>query len=220
MSTQHLGAVDTSSKLFKISKDAISRMITEEKTSSKYSLVLHNQGICKIECLGSFVKLRSIDLSFNSIEHIENLENLISLKELKLYQNKIEHIAGLDTNTQLENLILHGNQIAEIPNVFAPLKRLKVLRLDCNRLSSISNLGCCRSLVELNLAHNRLSSTRGIQSIISLERLNLADNDLRALDGLSDCKLLQELTVSSNFIPHCNCMPCLRDASLLSLVPR
>ena len=42
-----------------------------------------------------YVKLRTLDLSWNSIERITGLEALVQLRELKLYHNKITIIENL-----------------------------------------------------------------------------------------------------------------------------
>ena len=44
---------------------------------------------------GQYVKLRTLDASFNSIERITGLESLVQLRELKLYHNKIVAIENL-----------------------------------------------------------------------------------------------------------------------------
>ncbi len=59
---------------------------------------------------------------------------------------------------RLEELMLQQNDIKRIPDAFKVLIKLRNVRLDRNRLTSIDNLLNCSALRSLNLSYNQLTS--------------------------------------------------------------
>ena len=115
-----------------------------------------------------YPKLRTIDLSYNSIITIHGFDSLRDLRELKLYHNRIEGLAGLEqcvgcavvvwgawrlnlvpnprrlpycSCPRLERLWLQDNVIDFIPrSALAKNRYLRELRLNKNSIEHIANL--------------------------------------------------------------------------------
>lgn len=165
-----------------------------------YEICLHASGLTKIQHLEPFTKLRSLDLSGNQITVIENLHQNLELRELKLYDNKISQIANLERLKDLLHLHVQHNRIQSIGHGLHGLLKLKVLRLDFNRISRIEvrELASCSQLTSLDISNNCLASISAVASLPNLEELYARHNDLRKVDDLSRCKKLQEVDLSFN----------------------
>jgi Leucine-rich repeat (LRR) protein len=74
-------------------------------------LDLYDNLISHVRGLDGFVRLASLDLSFNRIKRIGHVDHLKELTDLYFVQNKIQTIQGLHGLTKLRNLELAGNRI-------------------------------------------------------------------------------------------------------------
>ena len=95
----------------------------EENGSNTYALEAHNRNIKRIDGFGQvsetcdanwlhvfnfsltsiiflrsiqYLKLRSVDLSFNRLTALEGFKSLVDLRELKVYANRLESLGGLE----------------------------------------------------------------------------------------------------------------------------
>ena len=78
-----------------ISRAAILASTETEDEAEVYELYLPNAGLKSMLGLSRCVKLRVLDLSFNSLCAIEGLDALGDLRELRLYANQIAHVLSL-----------------------------------------------------------------------------------------------------------------------------
>lgn len=170
-------------------------------TQSEYVFELPNAKILSIgAAFQSFSKLRSVDLSFNSLTTLSGIESLPDLRELKANGNKLTAITNLERAKQIEKLVLHDNVITTISGL-KDAKFLKHLRLDGNRLRSIDGLDKCFSLLELDVSRNQITSagTKGLRPLTKLTALNLSYNQLTVLGpDITSLSSLVELDVSHN----------------------
>ena len=131
-----------------------------------------------------FLKLNTLDLSFNKLESLgfQPLAKFPKLKILKLKSNTLQILNPMAFQglTRLKTLDLSSNAILDLPNsVFKNLSTLESLDLSQNHLQSISG-----------------SFTDGLSK---LSTLNLGNNDIIFLEPLQDVsEHLTYLSLKSN----------------------
>mmetsp|Transcript_15436 Transcript_15436/g.40801 ORF Transcript_15436/g.40801 Transcript_15436/m.40801 type:complete len:424 (-) Transcript_15436:383-1654(-) len=213
-----------------LNSEAVAELL-KDGVSTEYLLNAHHRHITRVDASawsalprgsgarsGEIPKLRSLDLSFNAIEGfgVHLLAPLKELRELKLYANKIGddglESVGLDKLNKLERLELHDNNLTQPPDAVVKLPKLKILRLERNRLEKITGLAKCTGLEHLSLDRNDLSTLQGLGACQNLEFLSASDNQIDALAPrtLQTCKKLRELSLGRN---------ALSDAALKGLAP-
>ncbi|XP_073003739.1 probable LRR receptor-like serine/threonine-protein kinase At2g24230 [Typha latifolia] len=161
--------------------------------------------------IGKLTKLRSLDLSNNSITALSSdfWELGGSLKNLNLSLN---HINGSLSNNignfgQLESLDLSGNKLFdEIPMALGSIASLRILNLSGNKFEGniLSSILGCNSLVSIDFSSNMLNGTIPEDlgtSLKSLKALNLAGNRISgSLPDLSGLEYLAYLNLSGNML--------------------
>ncbi len=112
--------------------------------------------------------------------------------------------------THLRSLILDNNSIADV-TMFSPLRHLRVLRLNRNRIAQIPDNGnetagflakCFPKLEVLELGYNKIISIANLhlRGLKELKVLTLENNDIVKVDGLSMLPALQQLVLAKNKI--------------------
>jgi protein phosphatase 1 regulatory subunit 7 len=99
-------------------------------------LDLYDNLLRHIRGLDGFVKLRSLDLSFNNIKHIKRVAQCTELTDLYFVQNKISTIENLEGLSKLRNLELGGNRLRSIDGL-ETLTGLEELWLGKNKITEI-----------------------------------------------------------------------------------
>lgn len=194
-----------------ISHELIAEVAQCQDEGTIYELSLHNQKLHAMCGLGSCVRLRVLDLSFNNIRTIEGLETLGDLRELKLYANMITHVSGLDCVLKLQTLLLHDNRLgpsSAVGTALTRLSQLETLRLDCNPLLTSDGLQQLRllelpSLIELNASSLQLHSTEALLGLRKLATLELNHNNLSSLGAVARLTTLQVLPGRSILASPC-----------------
>ncbi|XP_078406843.1 toll-like receptor 22 [Cetorhinus maximus] len=163
--------------------------------------------------LGTY-NLESLNLSFNQINRIDSHDfaTLGKLKQLFLVGNKITQVASSSFYglLQLTELQLGNNYLLEIANFSSSLKRLKILNLNCNKLSVIKQhtFSHLQNLRHLNLIDNQLSNlhNESFDGLSNLKQLLLGSNRLTVdiLRGhvFSPVKSLEVLQLFDNFLTY------------------
>lgn len=107
--------------------------------------------------------------------------------------------------SSLQEVSLHQLRLTDVSILPSLCKRLKILYLQANNLTSVAVLGKLKALEYLNIAMNRVSSLQGLQRCESLSKLDLTLNslaDARALldatDVLQHTQALRELFLMGN----------------------
>ncbi|XP_038064484.1 protein phosphatase 1 regulatory subunit 7-like [Patiria miniata] len=188
------------SKCQTMSPQEILEMSQESKYEDVYDVNLHTCNIGTIPNLEKFTHLRLLDLSCNSIRQIANLHHNKELKELKLYGNEITSVSNLESLVELHTLQLQHNRIQTLGQCLSCLKKLKVLRLDSNRLRKLDSreIASCSQLTVLDISSNKIDTLHSLNCLSSLEELHATHNGLRAVTDLSRCKKLNEVNLSHN----------------------
>lgn len=184
-------------------------------------LDIHEREITDIEILSSFIHLRYVDVTKNSLKDISSLsalthmltlkadENLLTtaaLEEMPFLQvasfshNKINTTEGIN-HPMLEQLNLNNNVIKEITGLDATkLSRLHTLELRGNKLESSDGI-YLPNLKNLFLAANIIKRIEGMGRLTGLTTLHLRDNQLENLEGFSDDqKGLQYINMRGNLV--------------------
>jgi Leucine-rich repeat (LRR) protein len=169
---------------------------------NEHALDVSGHGITHIDDIDDerMKSIRRLDVSFNLITSLRNISaQFPQLRHLSAYCCQIESVDDLMFGgNKLEYLLLQQNGIDSIPKAFQSLIKLKELRLDQNKLTTVKNLSSCSSLKHLNLAYNRLTSIVGIEGLQSLEVLILRNNRISSLKDMKLLPSLNELDVSYN----------------------
>ncbi|OQR68579.1 chaoptin-like [Tropilaelaps mercedesae] len=175
--------------------------------------------------------LRSLSLSNNAIKVItkQALQNLVNLKELKMSFNNIHYYDVLAFETlgnlqalEMSSVLASDVAVRNAHKLLAPLKNLKSLQMDYNRLyqcepfaDSVTNLDLegndlntvpdispTSKLSRLSLSYNSIHYLRSgvLQNMLFLEQLILIGNPLREIESyaFSDLRSLVSVILSSN----------------------
>ncbi|XP_029351560.1 leucine-rich repeat and guanylate kinase domain-containing protein [Echeneis naucrates] len=151
----------------------------------------------KMKDLSAFSSLKKLDLDYNSFTEIIGLEQCCQLTHLSLANNRISRISGLD-NLSLTHLCLRGNQLERIEGL-ENLRRLQVLDLSLNHITTLSGLQMLHLLGSINLEKNlitEITECKHIHDLLLLRDLNLLGNPFQEHQDyrLSVVFLLQHLT--------------------------
>ncbi|XP_022664397.1 protein artichoke-like isoform X2 [Varroa destructor] len=184
------------------------------------------------------VNLRSLSLSNNAIKVITKhaLRNLVSLKELKFSFNNIHYYDGSAFGAlgnlqalEISSTLASDIAVRNVHKLLAPLKKLKSLQIDYNRLyhiepfaASVTNLdlegndlntvpaiSTLSKLSRLSLSYNSIHYLRSnvLQNVSSLEQVILIGNPLREIESyaFSDLRSLVSVILSSNRLRGVQC---------------
>eukprot|EP00962_Isochrysis_galbana_P023890 scaffold7288_cov103-Isochrysis_galbana.AAC.1 len=137
------------------------------------------------------VRLRSLDVSFNSLRAAEGLATLHDLRELKLYCNRLTSVGGLGALPSLATLLLQSNRLqppdpassSPAPSL-SGLPCLSLVRIDNNPAlgdAGVAALGLAAlpKLTELDASGTGLTNTEALRGLApTLETLRLDRNGL------------------------------------------
>ncbi|XP_052031393.1 leucine-rich repeat-containing protein 69 [Apodemus sylvaticus] len=170
-------------------------------------LTLNGKRITKMpSALEKLPNLRTLDLQNNRISKVcPELRTLTQLTLLNMGNNHLQEVAEeIKYLTSLKNLHLFGNRICRIaPGVFDGLRRLILLNLNDNKLTSLpEDIGRLRSLTYLSLNHNNLTVIpKELCSLEHLCELHLNYNQITCIPEEIKClQNLQQLFLVRNNI--------------------
>uniref|UniRef100_A0A182XYU9 Leucine rich immune protein (Short) n=1 Tax=Anopheles stephensi TaxID=30069 RepID=A0A182XYU9_ANOST len=146
-------------------------------------LMIHRLAIEQLELDGCDA-LEVLFASYNAIERVSAVEGL-PLRQLHLYHNQLTDVSALRALTGIEQLYLHDNLLESLRlDTFVPMRELKILTLQRNRLRTIVAGNANRPLVlprleQLFLQFNRLPHLdTGLWRMERLRVLDLSHNQL------------------------------------------
>ncbi|EDO40059.1 predicted protein [Nematostella vectensis] len=207
----------------------------EEDVNRVFEINLHAQKLTRVPDIHKFTKLRILDLSCNHISAVSGLdESTVKRTELSPsspQQNKENwgtsqggrgKSGGRGSRQFLEVERPGKSRRESIQAVLggkglAPVRKVKVLRLDSNLLTTLEHqeIGCCSQITILDISNNKLSNISAVNSLSALEELDLSTNRISKVPDISRCKHLQELDLSRNQISD---ISGLRDLSGLNIL--
>ncbi|XP_071445010.1 leucine-rich repeat-containing protein 40-like isoform X2 [Hetaerina americana] len=129
-------------------------------------------------------ELKSLSLSHNLLEDLpsEGIGDLNMLETLDISYNKLTAVPpGVGFLTRLKQLSMSHNDINDVPPDIGNLRVLQVLDLGYNKLTTLPPLGELRKLEMLYVQHNLLSSTPDLVGCIGLKEAHLSDNSIKAI---------------------------------------
>ena len=130
-------------------------------------------------------KLQSISISSTNLSSISlNLHQLRQLDSLSIRMNRnLRELTGLSLPSSLLYLLIDQNALTALPDHIGLNNRLRIVRLDENRLKSFPKSLCAlSSLEEFSVANNPIASfcPNGVQFSV-LRVLNLQGTHLRSI---------------------------------------
>ncbi|XP_019158917.1 PREDICTED: uncharacterized protein LOC109155735 isoform X2 [Ipomoea nil] len=144
------------------------------------SVQLVNHGLVVIPFLSTFLSLKALNLSGNSIAKITAGALPRGLHILNLSRNNISTIEGLRELTRLRVLDLSYNRILRIGHGLAYCSSLKELYLAGNKISEVEGLHRLLKLNILDLRFNKISTAKSLGQLAanynSLQAINLEGN--------------------------------------------
>jgi len=148
------------------------------------ALILNNNCIESTEGIEKLLLLNSLVLSHNELQTID-VSSCKNLTKLSLSHNKFKQFPNIEHLSDLKELRLNDNQIRDIPLSIASCKKLKLIDLGNNKLTTLGFLETLsKTTVEnLNLKGNHICSLPDYKEKIldSLPYLKVLDG--RRIDG-------------------------------------
>ena len=120
--------------------------------------------------------LKSLNLNKKNIPSIEPIIFFTALQDLYLYDNVIRDAQPISRLPQLKTLNLTSNRLTALPRFQST--QMKVLSLNNNDISSISNLSNLTQLTNLNLKDNKIIDPSAVASFSKLTWLDLRENKI------------------------------------------
>ncbi|CAO1622868.1 unnamed protein product [Parajaminaea phylloscopi] len=154
------------------------------------SLELGGNRLRAIENIGRLTKLTELWLGKNKITKLENLEAFTSLRILSIQSNRITKIENLSALTDLEELYISHNGLTSLGDGLKDLKKLRVLDIAGNRVTSLgSSLEGLTELEEFWANDNALEDLRDLEEQLKpqkcpkLETVYLEGNPVQKKEG-------------------------------------
>ncbi|XP_061679315.1 leucine-rich repeat and IQ domain-containing protein 1 isoform X2 [Syngnathoides biaculeatus] len=173
-------------------------------------LVLEDLPGCSLSTLTQCARLQSLTLRRCGLKVLEGINQLAELIYIDVQENIISRV-DCENMTGLRVLKMGCNKLTSIHGLMGA-ENLDVLQLSHNSITRIAGLGSLRRLQCLSLDHNRLVSAKGLRDVCTLLHLNCSHNHLAGVEGLESNILLRTLDLTSNSLTE---PPALHDHVLL-----
>ncbi|XP_012257717.2 leucine-rich repeat-containing protein 40-like [Athalia rosae] len=160
--------------------------------------------------IGDLIMLEHLNLSCNNLTTLPvGMGYLVRLTSLELSHNMLKELPPDITSMRaLKKLDASFNQIEDVPPM-GELRRMEVLVLHTNNLSTSPDTNGCTALRELHLGNNKISAINvsSLESMSHLKTLTLGNNKIRIIpDEIIQLCNLERLDLSNNNIvniPFC-----------------
>lgn len=161
------------------------------------NLTLEECGLSTSTYFAALTKLKSLNLSLNSIRNISALSSMPDLTELYMHRNALDDLTILSNCTQLEILDVSDNLLNSLSPI-ATLTNINSLNISNNQIQDISVLKNLTSLSILDASNNAISDITPLSVCTKLTNLKLSENTITSLDALSTMKSITYLDFSHN----------------------
>ncbi|XP_043269579.1 leucine-rich repeat-containing protein 40-like isoform X1 [Venturia canescens] len=147
-------------------------------------------------------ELRQLNLSSNKLVELSpSIGDLVMLESLNLSCNElIELPVGMGYLVRLVNLDISHNQLRELPPDIMSMRVLKKLDASFNKLEVVPALGELRKVELIVMHNNQLSTFPDLTGCTALRDLDLANNNITEIkmEYLEDMGQLRSLRIDSN----------------------
>ena len=138
-----------------------------------------------VSALKYFVKLTTLNLTFNKITDVSVLASLIELESLQLGGNSIIDISALSKLTRLRELYIWGNRDISDISPLADIIHLHTLFMGGNQISDISVLANMKGIDLLDISSNVVEDISALAGL-PLTRLKLNGNPIKDFSPIED----------------------------------
>ncbi|XP_019750285.1 leucine-rich repeat and IQ domain-containing protein 1 [Hippocampus comes] len=173
-------------------------------------LVLEDLPGCSLSTLAQCTRLQSLTMRRCGLKVLEGIRRLADLCYVDVPENQISRLDCEDM-TGLRVLKMSCNKLTSIHGL-SGAENLHILELSHNSIARIAGLDSLRKLQRLSLDHNQLVSTKGLKDVCTLLHLDCSYNHLATVEGLESNVLLRTLDLTSNSLSE---PPVLQDHVLL-----
>lgn len=159
--------------------------------------------LISLEGISACASLQTLLISNNYVgdDQILHIQHLKELRILDISHNHLrdKHFLNvLSSLNQLEELQNAANDFSEW-KIQAPLRKLKKMVLDSNKIRKLEILSDLPELKQLSIRENNVSTIVGVRKSLALEELDLSGNDLNEIpDEFSQLKNLKKLSIKNN----------------------
>lgn len=151
-----------------------------------------------------FEGLKCLIASSCALQRLISLAGLLEVEIIMLDHNDLEDVTtGAFPNICLRTLDLSNNHFRTFPRTVVPLTNLKVLNLNCNRITSLIGVGTLTSLEVLGLDDNHLNYLpEEMASLINLHELSIKRNLLCKTKAASNMQSIDKLFFTATQIEY------------------
>lgn len=189
--------------------------ITQSVVKDTKELQLSNGNIEKLEGLGNFSNLTTLNLADNNISNDTEIRKLKKLQNLNLANNKLNNnYSSIENLYELINLNLIGNNIQDlnslsnlINNINEAHKKnssvktkLTDLSLSDNQITDISSLKYYTEIQRLYLASNKINNIEPLAENTKLKVLDISKNEIEKIDAVKLLNKLETINANNNLI--------------------
>lgn len=166
-------------------------------------LNLSSNRLISLEGISNCRSLQTLLIANNYVgdDQIVHIQYLKDLKILDISHNHLRDkhfLMILSSLSQIEELLNASNDFSEW-KMQAPLKNLKKMVLDSNKIRKIEFCSELSGLKHLSIRENNVSLVVGVRNCLALEELDLSGNDLSELSpDFSQLRSLKKLILKNN----------------------
>lgn len=161
------------------------------------TLVLRNCSLTTTAGLAKAVKLKTLDLSDNTIRNIQALSAMSQLQSLNMAHNALSDLSNLSALTKLETLDVSYNSLTTLSPI-STLAGLTSLNASYNSLTEVNSLSKLTALSTLFIEHNKIADVSALAACTELVTLDISDNSLTSIEKLSALNKMTALDFSRN----------------------
>ena len=183
---EKLNIENTAVEKLNLSNTAIESIIGLENPSLK-DLNLEGFSAYRVPDLNKLTNLENLNLSkVGQISDLENFKDLNKLKSLNLSNNSMYNFRGIENFKNLEVLKVENSNVKKL-DLIGKLDSLKVLDLSNNkRLKDFSQLKNLTNLESINLSNTKITDLSILKDLANLKEVNVSNCKISNVNGLRD----------------------------------
>ncbi len=172
--------------------DSVSISDIKKIISSEELNLRNNQYIQSFEPLSQLKNLKTLDLSFTTINDLTPIRNLTDIGELNISHTQVRDLSPLKYAGNLVKLNVNHTQINDI-SVLQRMPKLQSLDASVTPVIDVSAIAGLGELTSLNLNNTKISDLAPLESLTSLTELDISQTlavNLTSLKGLASLQIL------------------------------